>query len=175
MKKLMICMLSAVMLLGGCAGEKEAEPADELTDEKLTELLCVYASAMDETYGADVDFTTPSFTDELAGYYEVKNYASIAEIKEYIAQYLEAGVYDEKMIDNDFIEKDGKVYAVRGGRGYGYYGIDPSAWEKTGDLSAAVQFTILGDPVPDASVNVTFSNESGFWKITEAVLPEEYK
>ena len=49
---------------------------------------------------------------------EVKNFASIADIKENLSKYLDESLYDEK-VGEDFFEFDGKVYAIRGGRGYG--------------------------------------------------------
>jgi hypothetical protein len=163
----------AVLFLAGCAGSQTAGPQKEaeIPDEKVEELLKVYATVMNETYGAEADFSNPSFQDDVASYYEVKNAHTIDELEADLKQYLADGVLDRKALENDFLEKDGKLYAVRGGRGYGYYGIDPAVWERTGDSSVNVLFKILDEPQEGKQASFTFVHTADGWKIDTAVLP----
>ena len=185
-KQIAAVIAAAGLLLGmsGCqktqpsVPEQSAEPdsaeaaADRIDDESVTKLLTVYASVLDDTFGAECDWSNPSFTDDLASYYEVKNAHTIDELEADLKQYLADGVLDRKALENDFLEKDGKLYAVRGGRGYGYYGIDPDNWERTGDLSVSAQFTILGDAAEGKSAEFTFVAAEEGWKIQKVSLPE---
>ncbi len=145
--------------------------AGMIDDAWIPILLEVYASVMDETYGAQCDWTTPSFTDDLASYYAVENMRSIDEVEQYLKQYLSDSLIDRTMLENDFLEKDGMLYAVRGGRGYGYYGIDPAVWERTGDSSVNVLFKILDEPQEGKQASFTFVHTADGWKIDTAVLP----
>lgn len=180
-------VIAAAGLLLGMSGcqktpaavpEQSTEPdsaetaADRIDDDSITKLLTVYASVLDDTFGAECDWGNPSFTDELASYYEVKNAQTIDELEADLKKYLADGVLDHKALENDFLEKDGKLYAVRGGRGYGYFGIDPENWERTGDLSASAQFTILGDAVEGETADFTFASSGDGWKIQTVTLPE---
>jgi hypothetical protein len=184
-KQIAAVIAAAGLLLGmsGCqktqpsVPEQSAEPdsaeaaADRIDDESVTKLLTVYASVLDDTFGAECDWGNPSFTDDLASYYEVKNAHTIDELEADLKQYLADGVLDRKALENDFLEKDGKLYAVRGGRGYGYYGIDPAVWERTGDSSVNVLFKILDEPQEGKQASFTFVHTADGWKIDTAVLP----
>lgn len=185
LKQIAAIITTAGLLLGmsGCkktqnaVPEQPAEPdsaeaVDRIDDESITKLLKVYAVVLDDTFGAECDWGNPSFTDDLASYYEVKNANTIDELEADLKQYLADGVFDRKALENNFLEKDGKLYAVRGGRGYGYYGIDPDNWERTGDLSASAQFTILGDAVEGESAEFTFVSSEEGWKVQSVSLPE---
>jgi hypothetical protein len=184
-KQIAAVIAAAGLLLGmsGCqktqpsVPEQSAEPdsaeaaADRIDDESVTKLLTVYASVLDDTFGAECDWGNPSFTDDLASYYEVKNAHTIDELEADLKQYLADGVLDRKALENDFLEKDWKLYAVRGGRGYGYYGIDPAVWERTGDSSVNVLFKILDEPQEGKQASFTFVHTADGWKIDTAVLP----
>ena len=186
-QKQLAAVIAAALLLFGMSGcqkaqnavpEQSAEPdsaetaENRIDDETITKLLTVYASVLNDTFGAECVWGNPSFTDELASYYEVKNAHTIDELEADQKQYLADGVFDRKALENNFLEKDGKLYAVRGGRGYGYYGIDPDNWERTGDLTASAQFTILGDAVEGETAEFTFVSSEEGWKIQTVSLPE---
>ena len=156
------------------AQETKYEPVTVLGNEGIEKLLTVYASVMDETFGAEVDWTTPSMQDDIASYYEVKNYASVDEIREYLSVYVDKTLIDASSLNYDFEVKDGKLMAVRGGRGYGYYGIDPTSWKLVGDHVADVQFTILGEPEGDKVMEFTFREDGDNWIVATAQLPEGY-
>jgi len=167
----------AVLFLAGCAGSQTAghQKEAEIPDEKVEELLKVYATVMNETYGAEADFSNPSFQDDVASYYEVKNYSSIKEIKDHISGCIDKSAFSEQQIDNDFLEKDGKLYAIRGGRGYGYYGILPSEWQRVDQNTVSVPFCLMQEPAENAYVTVKMAEMDGVWKITEVKLPDGYQ
>ena len=150
---------------------KEEEPT-KISDEEVQKLLDIYKTVLDETFGAEIDFSKPAKQDELASYYTVKNFRTIDEIKEYIFQYCTESACPTDQIDYDFTEEDGKVLAVRGGRGYAFYGIDPKTWERVDDTSVNVQFMILDDVVKDAMALVTFAREDGVWKVSSFTAPD---
>lgn len=153
--------------------ESPAEIRSEAIDDaSVQKLLDVYASVMEETYGAQCSWKTPSFKDDMASYYAVENMRSIDEVEEYLKQYLTDSLIDRTMLENDFLEKDGTLYAVRGGRGYGYYGIDPAVWKRTGDSSADAVFTILDEPQEEKQVTFAFVLTDEGWKIDNVALPE---
>ena len=173
-----------VLLFAGCRKPEpatvpetppEESPAEirseAIDDASVQKLLDVYASVMEETYGAQCNWKTPSFNDDMASYYAVENMRSIDEVVEYLKQYLTDSLIDRTMLENDFLEKDGTLYAVRGGRGYVYYGIDPALWKRTGDSSVSAAFTILGEPQEEKQVTFAFVLTDEGWKIDTAVLP----
>ena len=157
------------------AGESGYTPVRELDEAGMKTLIQAYDSVMNETFGADIDFTKPDSSDDLAQYYAVKNFKSVQEIRDYITTYVKASLIDEKSdLAYDFVEKDGKVLAIRGGRGYGYYGIDPDSFQKISDTSAKVQFTLMNEAQKDAYATISFEEENGMWKVAGITLPEGY-
>jgi hypothetical protein len=150
------------------------EPVTELFEDGEQTLINAYASVMDETFGAEIDFSAPYSSDDIAQYYEVKNFSSIDEIRAYITTYVDDALIDQTSFADDFKEVDGKLCAVRGGRGYGYYGIDTAAWSMDTDTVANVQFTLMGEAQKDSVVTLTFGKTGDVWKVVEAVLPEGF-
>ncbi|MCR5229265.1 MAG: hypothetical protein K6D03_03985 [Solobacterium sp.] len=202
MKKIYMLMISAGLMLGGCASKPaetapqataapevtaeavaeatpeataESQPeAPALDDAAIAKLLEVYASVMDETFGIETDWANPDHQDELASYYKVTNYSTVEEIRSDLAQYIDDSLLDKSSLSVDFEEKDGVLYAIRGGRGYGGYGIATDAWTMLDDHTAEVQFLMYGDPVQAAYAKVGFSEIDGVWKVSSFELPEGY-
>ena len=104
----------------------------------------------------------------------MKNFSSIDEIRAYITTYVDDALIDQTSFADDFKEVDGKLCAVRGGRGYGYYGIDTAAWSMATDTVANAQFTLMGEAQKDSVVTLTFGKTGDVWKVVEAVLPEGF-
>ena len=183
-----------LLILGGC-GTKEGAAAEtgastaaenppakteanlsgkELDDAGMQKLIDAYATVLSETFGAEIDFSAPVSEDETARYYAVSNFKTIAELREYITQYVTADLIDsETSFRDDFVEKDGRLLAVRGGRGYGYYGIDPSRWNRTEADEAEVQLKILDEVQEDRFMMLFFSKENDGWKVSASVIPGE--
>ena len=194
MKKLMTIAAVCLLALSACAKKPEetaepqttdAEPTVEtetakyppvttLDDEGVKTLLKVYASVMDETFGAECDWNTPYKEDDVARYYEVKNFADADELKEYLAVYVDEKLLEESSLLNDFQMVDDKFCAIRGGKGYGYYGIDPDSYEMTGDDQAKVQFTLMQEPQEGSFAMIGFKEADGTWKVASAELPEGF-
>ena len=196
-RKAILSLILAAMLCGCAANSPAASPAPEPKTPELTAapaeeesgfapvreldeagmktLIQAYASVMDETFGADIDFTKPDSEDDIARYYAVKNFRSVQEIRDYITTYVKESPIDGKSdFANDFTEKDGRLLAIRGGRGYGYYGIDPDSFRKISDTSAEVQFTLLDEAQKDAFALLSFEEENGMWKVAGITLPQGY-
>ncbi|MBR2676058.1 MAG: hypothetical protein IKE28_04020 [Solobacterium sp.] len=194
MKKLMTIAAVCLLALSACAKKPEetaepqttdAEPTVEtetakyppvttLDDEGVKTLLKVYASVMDETFGAECDWNTPYKEDDVARYYEVKNFADADELKEYLAVYVDEKLLEESSLLNDFQMVDDKFCAIRGGKGYGYYGIDPDSYEMTGDDQAKVQFTLMQEPQEGSFAMIGFKEADGTWKVASVELPEGF-
>ena len=156
-------------------GEVKNPPVRELDEDGMQKLIEAYASVMAETFGAEIDFTSPYSNDEIAQYYAVNNFSTVDEIRDYITTYVDEKIIDEKTsFLYDFLMVDNTLCAVRGGRGYSYYGIDADSWKKSGDTSALVQFMILDEPQKDRYVQLDFQEENGMWKVIGAILPEGY-
>lgn len=102
---------------------------------------------------------------------EVKNFKSIAEIKENLSKYLDKSLYEE-ITDEDFFDFDGKVYAIRGGRGYGtVYCGDIIEYEVCGDEISVTAQRISFDE-PDGLYHLTVKYIDGVLKITAAAEEE---
>ena len=85
-RKWMTMVLAFLLMLGGCgtkestpaeagekpAGEAPAEtteanpPVRELDDAGMQKLIDAYATVLDETFGAEIDFSAPVSQDEIA-------------------------------------------------------------------------------------------------------------
>ena len=150
------------------------QAAETLDDEGVKTLLKVYASVMDETFGAECDWNTPYKEDDVARYYVVKNFADADELKEYLAVYVDEKLLEESSLLNDFQMVDDKFCAIRGGKGYGYYGIDPDSYEMTGDDQAKVQFTLMQEPQEGSFAMIGFKEADGTWKVASVELPEGF-
>ena len=194
MKKVLMISAVCLLALSACAKKPEetaepqtasAEPTTEtetakyppvtaLDDDGIKTLLKVYASVMDETFGAECDWNTPFKEDDVARYYEVKNFANADELKEYLFAYVDEKLIEETSFIYDFMMVDDKFCAVRGGRGYGYYGIDPTSFEKTGDNQVKAQFTLMGEPQEGSFAVIGFKETDGAWKVASAELPEGF-
>ncbi len=61
-----------------------------------------------------------------ASYFSVYNFSSKAELKEHLSLYFTQNYIEniQRSIDENFLEFEGALYLVRGGRGYGSEGID---------------------------------------------------
>lgn len=194
MKKLLTITAVCLLALSACAKKPEetaepqpasAEPTVEaepvkyppitaLDEDGVKTLLKVYASVMDETFGAECDWNTPFKEDDVARYYEVKNFGNADELKEYLYTYVDEKLIEETSFLNDFMVVDDKFCAVRGGRGYGYYGIDPTSFEMTGEDQAKVPFTLMGEPQEGSFAVIGFKETDGAWKVVSAQLPEGF-
>lgn len=96
---------------------------------------------------------------------EVKNFASIADMKENLSKYLDESFY-EALVDIDFFEFDGKVYAVRGGRGYGTVTCgEITAIQPAEDGSLEVTAERLYFDEPDGAFILTLREVDGALKI----------
>ncbi len=141
----------------------------------MQKLMDVYATVLNETFGAEIDFAAPVFTDDIARYYAVSNFKTIAELRDYITTYVEEDLIDgETSFKEDFIEKDGQLLAVRGGKGYGYYAIDPNSWKMDGETSALVQFMLFDAVQEGGFLKLDFGQKNGMWKVVSATLPEGF-
>ncbi|MBQ6052459.1 MAG: hypothetical protein IJL30_04110 [Clostridia bacterium] len=185
MKKLISLILCFVLFLCSCAGtqtdirpeesnDEKVETEVKITDEDVDSLLTVYSQVLVETFGAETDFLKPYRSDDMNVYYLVSNFKTVAEVKDYIANYITADCFNAAEIDEDFTEEDGELLLVRGARGYGYYGIDPTSWEYIDNISVKVQFCILDTPVEETYCVVEFIQDNGTWKINGFTLPEGY-
>ena len=146
----------------------------KIAEEEVTSLLSVYAEVLEERFGAECDFSSPAKSDDINMCFKVTNFQTSAEVKDYISNFVFLNLVDDSLIDEDFAEEDGELFLLRGGRGYGYYGIDPTVWEYTDNNSVKVLFCILGDPVAETYCTVNFDKDNGKWKVSGFVLPEGY-
>ncbi len=186
MKKIIVLLLAALLLLCSCAKSdtdiKKHEAADDtavetetkVSEKDVTALLSVYSEILKETFGANCDFMKPSKSDDMYAYYLVSNFKTVDEVKEYIAEYVTSECFNEEEIDEDFAEDSGNLYLLRGARGYGYYDIDPALWEYIDNTTVKVQFCILDASVEDAYCTVSFIQDNGTWKINGFTLPEGF-
>lgn len=85
---------------------------------------------------------------------EVKNFNSVAEIKENLSKYLDKSLYEE-ITDEDFFDFDGKVYAIRGGRGYGTI--------YCGDI---IEYEVCGDEISVIAQRISFDEPDGLYHLT---------
>ncbi len=87
------------------------------TPYSIPSMLINMGKAMPSGY-----FEDPSF----ASFYPVSNFSSKEDIYEYLSLYFTKSFISEQMqnIEDNFLEFDGGLYLVRGGRGYGYFNID---------------------------------------------------
>ncbi len=102
-----------------------------------------------------------------AVYYPIYNFTSLYELEEHLSLY-----FTQQYIDNqrqyfgyNFLEHDGTLYLVRGGRGYGMFGIDFDSI----DYSKMVDNTLLIDGIGWGEYYgkflVEFVQEGDGWKI----------
>ncbi len=91
------------------------EAADAGTD-------CAALVPEDEISGTDGTYNGQYIDPAYATLYPVSNYATAAETEAYLRQYLSDAAYESLVGEGlglDFFEFEGKLYLVRGGRGYG--------------------------------------------------------
>lgn len=117
--------------------------------------------------GGDYDGYTidPSYAD----CYKVTNFDSLDAVREYLGQWLENSVYEERLQEN-FMEYDGALYLVRGGRGYGTEKIDTVAiTAQTADsVSATAKYYVFDE---DSGVmDLIFSVTDGKPVMTSAAI-----
>ncbi|MBR4455750.1 MAG: hypothetical protein IKS32_05965 [Solobacterium sp.] len=150
-----------------------AEPAaeEQISDEEARKLIDVYQTVMLETYGAEADWSKASREDEIESLYEVKNFKTIDEVITYLQQYMDDSLIDRKQIGYDFKEEDGKLYAVRGGRGYGEYDMKTDSWEFAGVNGVQVPFIMFNEVQKDQYVMLGFEKRADGWKIVHAEVP----
>ena len=150
-----------------------AEPAaeEQISDEEARKLIDVYQTVMLETYGAEADWSKASREDEIESLYEVKNFKTIDEVIAYLQQYMDDSLIDRKQIGYDFKEEDGKLYAVRGGRGYGEYDMKTDSWEFAGVNGVQVPFIMFNEVQKDQYVMLGFEKRADGWKIVHAEVP----
>ena len=172
------------------AAETQTLVPATLLEDIAPALDCLY-SWDQETYGAIADFDTAMMAglkdgkisvlydqnDKLPEGYEqdpgfiryhpVFNFASLEEVKKELSKYVTDEVLAEMDLEEAFLEFEGKLYLVRGARGYGAYLCDVGTVKYLGEKDGLQQITIGYNLFDNYSNDVTVSfleTEEG-WKI----------
>ena len=97
--------------------------------------------------------------------FEVKNFSSKNEIKAHFSQFVDTDAeFFKNEFDSLFMEYDGKLYKVLGGRGYGSLKIDPNSAviAKSSDNAYTVQLdSYLFDQKEDAPISLSLGEKDG--------------
>lgn len=129
--------------------------------ENGEEVLWLYPSHMPLPEGCWED-------PAMASYYPVKNFATNAEVRAYLEQFMSPDVVSEKFHD-DFLEYDGSLYLIRGGRGYGTLLCMPESLryvgEENGNRIASIDYEMF--EAVDHTATLVFSPEGEGWRLTD--------
>ncbi|MBM6829829.1 hypothetical protein H9X85_08845 [Anaerotignum lactatifermentans] len=104
----------------------------------------------------------------MSSYYPVRNFQTNEEVRAHLEEFLSPEITEEKFHD-DFLEYDGKLYLVRGARGYGAITCDKESvafLEKQGDsYYATMDYLYFGDY--DYTVKLEFQKKDGKWMLMQ--------
>ena len=98
--------------------------------------------------------------------YEILNFKTNAEALAYLEQYMAPDVA-QALFPNEFLEMDGKLYMVYGGRGYGaeQLDLDSASISVSGDTcTVTLDFCLFDEKVSTATVS--FEKQGEAWIIT---------
>lgn len=99
---------------------------------------------------------------------EVTNFKTKAEVREYMGRWLDSSLFEADYcgIDFNFMEYDGKLYLLRGNRGYGLvsYG-NSEITSKTADKMTAKAYIYQNDYYEAGTAEIEFEKRDGNWII----------
>ena len=108
-------------------------------------------------------YIDPTYTS----YYPVTNFKTNAEVADYLKKYLSQSIIDQ-WFSNDFLEYEGKLYLVRGARGYGAMQCDLTSLqyleEKDGKQYVTVKFNLFDEF--DHAEKLEFTKVDDSWVMT---------
>lgn len=152
----------------------DSEEEANREDRKIAKLVeRPYSLSLD-----DLENKWPGFYGDpaMCDYMEVDNFDSIEDVKTYLNQYITDDALDslfdgyyESVLNNNLQEFNGKLYLVRGGRGYGAvtYDIASAVYsERTGEKRYVNIIVNLFDDY-DHTETIEFSREGTNWIITD--------
>lgn len=105
-------------------------------------------------------FIDPTLSD----LYPVSGYTTNAEVRENLEKYMAKELVDEVFHD-DFLEFDGKLYLVRGAKGYGAYSLDMNSlkYDKEMDGKQYATVDMLFFSEYDKTLNLEFEKQGDNW------------
>lgn len=107
-----------------------------------------------------------------ASYLLVRNYTTVEQVRDGLKRYMTEDVINGFLeLENDFFEFDGKLYARRGGRGYGEPHCLPETLtyvkEENGMQIAEIEYDNLGES--DGKCTLKFKKTDEGWKLAGIV------
>ena len=104
----------------------------------------------------------------MAMYYPVTNFSTNAQVRAQLEQFMTPALVSEKFHD-DFLEYDGSLYLVRGGRGYGALVCNPETLryvgEENGNQVVSIDYELFGSF--DHTATLVLCPEGSGWKLTD--------
>ncbi len=104
-------------------------------------------------------------------YFPVYNFNSLAELYEHLSLYFTQNYIEnnQRLVEENFMEFDGTLYLVRGGRGYGMLsvGFDTIDYTNMSNNTLIIDQLTFGEP--DGKAVVKFAYEDGSLKIDSAM------
>lgn len=105
-------------------------------------------------------FIDPTLSD----YYPVSGYTTNAEVRENLEKYMSKDLVD-KVFHDDFMEFEGKLYLVRGSKGYGAYSLDMNSlkYDKEIDGKQYATVDMLYFSEYDKTLNLELEKQGDNW------------
>lgn len=133
---------------------------EENTDWNTVPDLISYDIDNDSTEGLYYDFYERSVM-------EVENFKTKNEVKEYMSQWLDSSLFEREGdgIDFNFMEANGKLYLMRGNRGYGVISYGNSEIVSQTETEMVAVAKIYAVHTEDGTAEIKFEKIDGRWII----------